>query len=77
MAIVPEGAQLSEDGNWFWDGSQWQSVSGEESSTDEALDPEALKQVEEIQQSMDSDEGFAALMSTDIASLEDSQEVSS
>jgi hypothetical protein len=23
---VPEGAQLSEDGNYWWDGAEWQSV---------------------------------------------------
>jgi hypothetical protein len=26
MVTVPEGAQLSEDGQWWWDGAQWQSV---------------------------------------------------
>jgi hypothetical protein len=26
MANVPEGAQLSEDGRWWWDGQQWQPV---------------------------------------------------
>jgi len=26
MAEVPEGAQLSEDGQWWWDGSTWQPV---------------------------------------------------
>lgn len=26
MAEMPEGAQLSEDGQWWWDGSQWQPV---------------------------------------------------
>jgi hypothetical protein len=28
MSNVPEGAQLSEDGQWWWDGSQWQPVQG-------------------------------------------------
>jgi hypothetical protein len=27
MSNVPEGAQLSDDGHWWWDGSQWQAVS--------------------------------------------------
>jgi hypothetical protein len=27
---MPEGAQLSEDGNWWWDGSDWKPVAGGE-----------------------------------------------
>jgi len=30
MSNVPEGAQRSEDGHYWWDGSQWQPVEGEE-----------------------------------------------
>jgi hypothetical protein len=26
MSNVPEGAQLSDDGHWWWDGSAWQTV---------------------------------------------------
>ena len=26
MTDVPEGAQLSEDGQWWWDGQEWQPV---------------------------------------------------
>ena len=26
MANVPEGAQLSDDGKWWWDGTDWQAV---------------------------------------------------
>jgi hypothetical protein len=29
MAEVPEGAQLSDDGQWWWDGADWQPVSQE------------------------------------------------
>jgi hypothetical protein len=29
MSDMPEGAQLSEDGQWWWDGSEWQPVPGE------------------------------------------------
>lgn len=29
MAEVPEGAQLSDDGQWWWDGQDWQPVSQE------------------------------------------------
>ncbi len=28
MSNVPEGAQLSEDGQWWWDGNEWQAVEG-------------------------------------------------
>ena len=31
MAPVPDGAQLSEDQNYWWDGSQWQPVDGDAS----------------------------------------------
>lgn len=30
MSNVPEGAQLSEDGQYWWDGSEWQLVEGGE-----------------------------------------------
>lgn len=36
MSNVPEGAQLSEDGNFWWDGKQWQLVTGEASGGDRA-----------------------------------------
>ena len=26
MSNVPDGAQLSEDGQWWWDGGNWQAV---------------------------------------------------
>lgn len=26
MSNVPDGAQLSDDGQWWWDGNQWQAV---------------------------------------------------
>lgn len=29
---MPEGAQLSEDGNYWWDGADWQPVQGGENS---------------------------------------------
>jgi hypothetical protein len=29
MSDVPDGAQLSEDGQWWWDGGQWQPVGGQ------------------------------------------------
>ncbi|HSH22480.1 MAG: hypothetical protein M3Q48_05600 [Actinomycetota bacterium] len=29
MTNVQDGAQLSDDGQWWWDGSQWQPVDGE------------------------------------------------
>jgi hypothetical protein len=28
MSNIPEGAQRSDDGQWWWDGSQWQPVEG-------------------------------------------------
>jgi hypothetical protein len=32
MSNVPEGAQMSDDGQWWWDGSNWQAVEGGGSS---------------------------------------------
>ncbi|WP_436497163.1 hypothetical protein [Actinokineospora sp. HUAS TT18] len=32
MSNVPEGAQLSDDGQWWWDGEQWQPVEGTDGS---------------------------------------------
>lgn len=34
MSDMPSDAQLSEDGKWWWDGSQWQPVN-QESQTQE------------------------------------------
>jgi hypothetical protein len=28
MTTIPEGAQLSEDGNYWWDGAEWQPATG-------------------------------------------------
>ena len=36
MSEVPDGAQLSDDGNWWWDGEQWQPVSGGEAGSAES-----------------------------------------
>ena len=33
MSDIPEGAQRSEDGQWWWDGAQWQPVSGQQSGS--------------------------------------------
>ena len=29
MTNVPDGAQLSDDGQWWWDGQNWQPVAGD------------------------------------------------
>lgn len=28
MSNIPEGAQVSDDGQWWWDGTDWQPVEG-------------------------------------------------
>ena len=28
MSNVPEGAQVSDDGQWWWDGENWKAVEG-------------------------------------------------
>ena len=33
MSNVPEGAQLSEDRQWYWDGAAWQAVASASAST--------------------------------------------
>lgn len=37
MTAVPQDAQLSDDGNWWWDGSEWQPVNPDDSGTPEDL----------------------------------------
>ena len=32
MSEIPPGSQVSEDGHWWWDGSQWQPVAGQSGS---------------------------------------------
>lgn len=36
MSSAPEGAQLSDDGQWWWDGEAWQPVSPPSSDSDAA-----------------------------------------
>ena len=38
MSVMPDGAPLSEDGNWWWDGEAWQAVPTADSA---AAPPEA------------------------------------
>jgi hypothetical protein len=38
MMTMPDGAQLSEDGQWWWDGSQWQPVGGQGDAGTAAFD---------------------------------------
>ncbi|MDT5012364.1 MAG: hypothetical protein QOH57_3981 [Mycobacterium sp.] len=80
MSSPPPGAQLSEDGNYWWDGDQWQQVeagsAAAESVTDwtdvqtvEQLDEPTLEAAKQFQQVIDTDPGFAELRDLDIASL--------
>ena len=41
---VPEGAQLDETGQWWWDGNQWQPVDGgtDSMSTTDAIVEQTL-----------------------------------
>lgn len=39
MSNVPEGAQLSDDGQYWWDGENWQAVEGAGEVTAEQLTP--------------------------------------
>jgi hypothetical protein len=40
MSNVPEGAQLSDDGHWWWDGQQWQAVTQDGDSSSGAASGE-------------------------------------
>jgi hypothetical protein len=33
MSNVPDGAPLSEDGQWWWDGNDWQPIDGQPQSS--------------------------------------------
>jgi hypothetical protein len=48
MTDVPEGAQLSEDGQWWWDGEQWQPVGGGTSETTEGYESTDQSNVNQI-----------------------------
>ena len=36
MSDVPDGAQISDDGQWWWDGDNWQAVAGAAGGTADA-----------------------------------------
>ena len=38
MADIPQGAQFSEDGNYWWDGSQWQPVENSAAQASESTE---------------------------------------
>jgi hypothetical protein len=73
---VPEGAQLSEDGNFWWDGTDWQPVPSEtDASTETESEPEVTDQeIAEVQQEIESDAGLQELSDTDLSSLSDDEE---
>ena len=41
MAPAPEGAQISEDGNYWWDGAAWQLIEQEQPETETEAEAEA------------------------------------
>lgn len=51
MTQIPEGAQISDDGNYWWDGSQWQLVDqgagdgGQAAGDEDAVSAEQLEPV--------------------------------
>jgi hypothetical protein len=55
MEGIPEGAQLSEDGNYWWDGSEWQPVEGQSGQAGEVT-AEHLEPVGDIGAEPGSDE---------------------
>jgi len=40
MSNVPEGAQVSDDGNYWWDGNQWQPVDQSQGQYSSAQPPD-------------------------------------
>ena len=60
MSNVPDGAQLSDDGNYWWDGSQWQPVEGAQqpSGADEQPpDPPTDSEIQQAWADADLDKG--------------------
>lgn len=85
MTPAPEGAQISEDGNYWWDGSEWQLVEQEHPEAEETpvdlvsdwqdatvpdeLEPDVLEKAREIQAAMDADPFFGDLADMDVEAL--------
>ena len=42
MPDMPEGAQLSEDGQWWWDGTEWQQVLADQAASEREVTGEDL-----------------------------------
>jgi hypothetical protein len=49
MSNVPEGAQRSDDGRWWWDGSEWQPVPDDNANTNANDNSNADVTPEELQ----------------------------
>lgn len=49
-STMPENPQMSEDGNYWWDGSEWQPVAGQSQS------PEAVESSDTTTNQINSDE---------------------
>jgi hypothetical protein len=54
MSNMPDGAQLSDDGQWWWDGENWQPVAGNanDPNSNDGTSPEASQ--EDVQSVNDS-----------------------
>lgn len=60
MNAVPEGAQLSEDGQWWWDGADWQAVDAQTGEATESGDGLTPVSEDHFAQMMDAAEGEAS-----------------
>jgi hypothetical protein len=71
---MPEDAQLSEDGNFWWDGTDWQPVPGQAAASESESGEVSDEEVQAMEQQMESDPGLSQLSDTDLASLSDDEE---
>jgi hypothetical protein len=61
VTSIPADAQRSDDGNWWWDGQQWQPVQSETHDDEVYVDPAELPELRLLAQSSSPEEYLQAM----------------